>query len=81
MPVQVMNLLLMEVEIPANKLIIKLSSVTDTTAPIPVSDAEDQNTKITGKIDEAVKKTKLGEIYKAKLREFLIKCKWVFCEP
>ena len=40
-PVQVMNLSLTEVEIPANKLIVKLSPVTDTTAPIPVSDTED----------------------------------------
>ena len=80
-PVQVMNLSLTEVEIPANKLIVKLSPVTDTTAPIPASDTEDQDTKITGKINEAVKKTKLGEIHKAKLREFLIKRKRIFCEP
>ena len=68
-----MNLSLTDVEIPANKLIVKLSSMTDTTAPIPTKETEEQDTKITTEIDEAVKKTKLSEIHKVKLREFLTK--------
>ena len=80
-PVQIMNLSLTDIEIPANKLIVKLSPVTDTTNPIPTEEAEEQDVKITAEIDEAVKKTKLSEAHKAKLKEFLTKRKRVFREP
>ena len=67
-----MNLLLTDIEIPANKLIVKLSPVTDTTVSIPTEEAEKRNVKITAEIDEAMKKS---EAHKAKLKEFLTKCK------
>ena len=80
-PVQVMNLSPTDLQIPANKLIVKLSPVTDTTAPIQPKETEEQEAKITTEIDEAVKRTKLSETHKAKLKEFLLKRRRVFQEP
>jgi hypothetical protein len=79
--VQVINMSTEEITIPANKLIAKLTLVTDVTKPLENDKEAKKEKDLRDEIEKAVDQTRLNDEFKNRLKKFLIARQKVFREP